>query len=322
MSTVSRALSRPDVVNPVVRERVLAVAMEIGYRPNKLARGLATGRVGRIGLLVPDVANPFFTELLRAIHHVASTVSRRSLLIVNSDERPAAEADLLAGLLDEVDGVILASPRAQTAVLKEALADVPTVIINRPVVGRDSVLIGYRQAVMAAGNHLLLTGHRRIAMLRGPAASWAAAQRASALKAWAAQESVELVDLGLGAPTFEAGLESVGGILDCDATAVVAYDDIVASGVVAGLHGVGLSVPKDVAVVGCDDTLLARVMTPAMTTIALPYIEIAVSAIDLLIKRIDDPGLPTRRLRLQGSLVIRESTEGWSEESSRHGRAR
>lgn len=307
-STVSRALTRPDFVKPAVRERILAIATEIGYRPNKLARGLATGRVGRIGLLVPDIANPFFTELLRVVHHVASTTSKSSVLIVNSDERRGDEADLLAGLLEEVDGVIVASPRAPTAVLKKAVEGAPAVFINRPITGRDAVLIDYSNAVVRAGEHLLASGNRRIALIRGPSASWAANQRARALIRWAADGRVDLVDLGSRAPTFDAGLDAVGELLESGATAVVAYDDMVASGVIAGLHAEQVRVPDDIAVVGCDDTLLARLLTPAMTTVSPPYAQIGVAAMSLLNNRIDDPTAPVRQTMIGCNLVIRESS--------------
>jgi len=307
-STVSRALSRPEFVKPAVRERILAAATQIGYRPNKMARGLATGRLGRLGLLVPDVANPFFTELLRVVHHVASTTARCSLLIVNSDERPGEEADLIAGLSEEVDGVIVASPRAPTSALTQAVDGTPVVFINRPITGYDAVLIEYEDAIVQAGEHLIAEGHETIALVRGPSASWAAAQRANALTRWAKGRRVRLIDLGAGAPTFEAGLDSVRRIIDGDATAVVAYDDMVASGVIAGLHAAGRSVPGDIAVVGCDDTLLARLLTPAMTTVSPPYAQIGVAAMNLLNARIDDPTAPARRIKLPCTLVIRESS--------------
>jgi DNA-binding LacI/PurR family transcriptional regulator len=308
-STVSRALSRPDIVKPAVRERVLAAATEIGYRPNKMARGLATGRLGRLGLLVPDIANPFFAEILRVVHHVASATAQSSVLIVDSDERAGDEADLIAGLSEEVDGVIVASPRAPTGALTRAVAGTPVVFINRPITGHDAVLLEYEDAIVAAGEHLVRDGHRSIALVRGPSASWAASQRANALTRWAKERGVRLIDMGAGAPTFATGLDSVHRVIDSGATAVVAYDDMVASGVIAGLHAVGRSVPGDVAVVGCDDTLLARLLTPAMTTVSPPYARIGVAALNLLNARIENPAAPARRVKLPCTLVLRESSQ-------------
>lgn len=308
-STVSRAFSRPNFVRSEVRERILAAAAEMGYQPNKLARGLATGRLGRIGLLVPDVANPFFTELLRVVHQVVSTTARSSLLIVNSDERPGEEVDLIAELAEEADGVIVASPRAPTSALIRAVEGTPAVFINRPITGHDAVLIEYEEAIVQAGEHLLAEGHQTIALVRGPSASWAATQRAAALTRWARGRNVRLVDLGAGPPTFDAGLDSVRGIIDSGATAVVAYDDMVASGVIAGMHAIGLQVPDDLAVVGCDDTLLARLLTPAMTTVSPPYAQIGVAAVGLLNARIANPEAPAQRIKLPGALEIRESSQ-------------
>lgn len=307
-STVSRALTRPDFVKPAVRERILAAAAEIGYHPNKLARGLATGRLGRIGLLVPDVSNPFFTELLRVIHHVASSTAQCSLLIVNTDERQSDEADLIAGLLAEVDGVVIASPRAPSRILRQAVDGLPAVFINRPVTGHDSVLLDYRPAMEEVGEHLLAEGHRKIALVRGPSSAWAATQRASALLRWASQEDVDLIDLGPGEPTVDAGLAVVDSIIRSEATAVVAYDDMAASGVIAGLHSAGLSVPDDIAVIGCDDTLLARLLTPSMTTVSPPYSQLGVAAMRLLTARIADPARPAHTVRIRCDLVVRNSS--------------
>jgi len=309
-ATVSRAFSRPELISDAVRERVLATAAQMGYRPNKLARGLATGRSGRIGLLVPDVVNPFFAELLRVVQHVASSAAGCSVLIVDSDERPADEGELIAGLCDEVDGVILASPRTSARSLREALGSVPCVLINRPVTGSDVVTCAYDSALVDAGDHLLAAGHRRIAMVRGPAASWAATRRASALRRWAERAGVTLVDLGPQLATFDGGQRSVAGIIASRATAVVAYDDMVACGVIAGLHELGRGVPRDISVVGCDDTLVAQILTPALTTIRPPYAEIGEAAVTLLGQRIADPGRPPQSVALPCTLIVRESTTG------------
>jgi len=307
-ATVSRSFSRPELISDAVRERVLATAAQMGYRPNKLARGLATGRSGRIGLLMPDVVNPFFAELLRVVQHVASSDADCSVLIVDSDERPANEADLIAGLCDEVDGVILASPRASARALREALGPTPCVLINRPVTGIDAVTCAYNGALVEAGAHLLASGHHRIAMVRGPAASWAATRRAAALTRWAERAGVTLIDLGPAPATFDGGLQSVAAINASHATAVFAYDDMVACGVIAGLHESGREVPRDISVVGCDDTLVAQILTPALTTIRPPYAEIGQAAVTLLGERIAEPQRATTSVALPCSLVVREST--------------
>lgn len=308
-STVSRAISRPEVVRSDVRTKILTVAKELGYRPNKLARGLATGRVGRIGLLVPDVSNPFFTELLRAVH-TAAAENHSSLLIVNTDEKQADEADLIGGLIGEVDGIIIASPRARSAELQAAVDGVPAVFINRPLRGRDTVLLDYRSALHEACEHLYATEHRRIAMVRGPADSWAAAQRAAALTDWAAGRDVELIDLGPAAPTVDSGLAVVEHVIASSATAVIAYDDMAATGIITGLGAAGLSVPGDVAVVGCDDTLLSRMLSPAITTVCPPYEALGAAALELLHARIEDRSVAPRRVRLDCTLEIRQSSAG------------
>lgn len=307
-ATVSRALSRPGFVKPEVRAKILAVAAEMGYKPNKLARGLATGRVGRVGLVVPDIANPFFTELLRSIQSAAESVSRWSTLIVSTEEVASAEPGRIADLLGEVDGVIIASPRSSTQVLRDALKGAPAVFVNKPVHGHDAVLLDYRGATDRAADLLKAKGHRKLALVRGPVASWAGNQRVAALKSWAQRTSTELVDLGSGMPTIDAGLAMVDAVLQSGATAVVAYDDMTATGVITGLQAVRVRVPEDISVLGCDDTLLARLLMPPLTTIAPPYREIAVAAVNLLSQRIANPTIPTTHMRLECTLTVRQST--------------
>lgn len=307
-STVSRALTRPDMVNVAVRDKILATASQLGYHPNKLARGLATGRLGRIGLLLPDVANPFFTELLRSVHANAASDDKSSLLIVNTDEKQADEVGLIEGLLGEVDGVIIASPRAPSAALQGAIGDTPAVLINRPLRGRDAVLLDYRDALEQAADHLYDAGHRRIAMVRGPAGSWAAAQRSTALMQWAERRGLALIDLGPTPPTVDSGFAIVDQVIASGATAVIAYDDMAATGVITGLGASGRSVPGDVAIVGCDDTMLSRLLTPSITTVCPPYQSLGSTALKLLRARIADPDAPRVEVRLPCTLAIRQSS--------------
>jgi DNA-binding LacI/PurR family transcriptional regulator len=280
----------------------------MGYRPNKLARGLATGRLGRFGLLVPDVVNPFFAEVLRTVQHAAAASDGSLILVADSDESAGAEPDLLKVLADDVDGVILASPRAKAGILQEAAASVACVVINRVLANTDSVTCSYGDAVVAAGNHLAAAEHRLIALVRGPSSSWAATQRAQALRRWAKLSNASVVEIGSVPATYEGGMSAVAAIVKSGATAVVAYDDLVASGVIAGLHELGRQVPEDISVVGCDDTVLARILTPALTTIRTPYTEIGRQAVALLNRRIADRDAPAMNVNIPCDLVVRDST--------------
>ncbi len=304
-STVSRAFTRPDIVNDDVRERIHAVAKRLGYQPNKAARGLATGRAGMVGLLVPDITNPFFPPLVRAIQQAAS-VQDWSVLLLDADEVADEETELVEQVRAQVDGLIVASPRSPDADLEDTLGDLPAVVVNRVVAGRPSVVCDNSAALTAAGQHLHQLGHRRFALLRGPEASWAARQRAEAIRGWALAAGVELVELGDFAASYEGGREAAPALLGSDATAAFAFDDLMACGVLAGLAEAGRSVPDDHSLVGCDDVLLAQTVTPSLTTVTAPVGELGTTAIELLHAAMR--GEDARQVRLDGTLTLRAST--------------
>lgn len=306
-STVSRAFSRPELVNAEVRARVLVAARELDYRPSHAARGLVTGRTEMIGLLVPDITNPFFPPLVRAVQSAATRIGS-SVLLIDAEESAAAEIRLVERLRGRVDGVLVASPRAAATALRAAASDLPCVLLNRVLRDLPSVVCDNGAALFDAGEHLYRLGHRSVASLAGPGASWAAGQRAQAVRRWATGRGVRLVELGPFRATFDGGRRAGAALLDTDATAAFAFDDLVACGVVAELADRGVRVPAGRSLVGCDDVLLARTLTPALSTVAAPVAELARSAVDLLDRRLGAPDGEIRHVRLPGVFVPRGST--------------
>jgi LacI family transcriptional regulator len=301
-STVSRAFSRPEMVRQSVREQILETARELGYIPNRAARGLATGRTGVIGMLVPDVENPFFPPLIRAVQDAARERDAE-LLLSDSELSAAAEQDLVSRIRPQVDGLIIASARLPSKRLHEVLARVPAVIVNRSVRSLPAVVCDDTAALQELAEHLRAQGHSRFVVLRGPAASWAATGRARAVRTWAQGAGVDLQELGPFEAQFEDGRSAAPQIVDSGATAVFAFDDLMAAGVIAGLSELGEHVPADRSIVGCDDVLLARTMTPGLTTVAAPFPELGRSAVELLGEII--AGGPARTVTLPGTPVLR-----------------
>lgn len=304
-STVSRAFSRPELVRSDVRDQILTLAAELGYQPNKTARRLVTGVTGAIGLFVPDITNPFMPPLVRAIQQAA--VDRdASVLLVDAEEDSRAELGLITRIAEQVDGVIIASPRSASSVIKEAIGAKPAVLVNRVMDGIPSVVCDNTTALREAGQHLVELGHTTIALLRGPSASWAAQRRSEAVRNWARKTDVTLIELGPFDASFDGGRAGAEAVAASPATAVFAFDDLAACGVVAGLADHGLQVPRDRSVVGCDDVLLARVLTPRLTTITAPVDELGGTAVRMLEEAIG--GLPPESIRLTGTFVRRDST--------------
>lgn len=306
-ATVSRAFSRPELVSERVRQQIIDVAAQLQYRPNRAAKGLAAGRVSALGLLVPDITNPFIPLLVRAVQRAADGLGY-SMLLCDAENDAESEPVLIGSLTGQIDGLILASPRASSSVLHRVTASVPCVIINRVLRDLPSVVCDNRSALEEAGNLLVKDGHQQIALLRGPAASWAARRRARAVETWARQAGVTLTRLGPFDSTFEGGREAGAQLLRCGATAACAFDDVMAAGVLAELAGRGVSVPGDASIVGCDDVLLASMVTPGLTTIAAPVAEIGQAAVKLLDDLVHGHEPARRATTLNGSLIVRGST--------------
>lgn len=309
-STVSRALSVPDKVDPATRERVLRVAEHLGYQPNRAARGLITGRTGNLGLLLPDLANPFFPSLVKSIQHHAHRADYQ-VLMMDTDEDPVVELALVRSLTKQVDGVILCSPRMRPQELREAASYSPTVLVNRraphvPAVIFDNVT-GIRQVL----DHLAGLGHDHIGFAGGPRWSWSNTERLRGLREVAGDLGVALVELGHFAPTFAGGRDAAEVTLLSGVTAVLAYNDLVAVGLCRALAERGVPVPADLSVVGIDDITLASMVHPALTTLALPTEAAGEAAVDLLGQLLADPTPTSRRtpqVDVPAQLVIREST--------------
>lgn len=305
-STVSRAFTRPDLVKDDVRQRILETAAAMGYRPNKSARATATGRTSMVGLVVPDIINPFVPPLVRAVQDAARQADW-SVLLLDTEEAAAAEIQVISQLHGQVDGLILASPRAHSRMLREAMEDLPCVLINRVIRGVSSVVCDNSAALASIGDRLVELGHTRVAVLSGPSGSWAARQRATAVRAWAERNSVALTELGPYEASFEGGRSAGAEFLATDASTVFAFDDVMAFGVLAELAARGVNVPTQRSVVGCDDVLMATMVTPSLTTVTAPMDELGRGAIELLRRRIGDPAAKTEVMSLPGTPIFRDS---------------
>ena len=301
-ATVSRTISRPERVAPETRELVEAAIEELGYIPNRAARGLITGRTGNIAVIVPDITNPYFSTMVRAAEETARA-SDQQVILVDTGERPDIEESAARILAGQVDGFVVASSRRLHRSL-DALAGKPTVFVNRPVAGHPSVLLRTAEAVKDSLEHLVGLGHSHVGFLGGPSRSWAAGERLKAVRRAARLLDVEVTELGIGEPTFDAGRDVTDSVVKSGVTAVVAFNDQMALGILSGLIERGIDVPGRVGVVGCDDVPMAGMVSPALTTIHVPTTEAGRAAVELL-RRSD--GTATESIELHAHLVVRAS---------------
>lgn len=307
-STVSRALSTPDIVDAATRERVLRVADHLGYQPNRAARGLITGRTGNIGLILPDLANPFFPSVVKGIQSQAHK-SDYQVFVADTDEDPNAELGLVRSLAKQVDGIILCSPRMKSSELRDAAALAPVVVVNRKAGSIPSVAVDNADGMRQVIEHLAGLGHQRIGFIAGPRSSWSTRDRRSGLVTACRASNLELVELGNFAPTFEGGAEAAEGVLISGVTAAVAYNDLVALGLLNAMRERAVQVPADLSVVGIDNIQMSHMVHPALTTVSLPKEHAGRRAVDLLIQLLADPARPSKFIHeLPTELLVRQTT--------------
>jgi DNA-binding LacI/PurR family transcriptional regulator len=308
ISTVSRALTSPDRVAAATLDRVTAAARELGYRPNRAASVLRAGRSGAFGLVVPDLANPYFASVAKGAQARARQRGL-GLFVVDTDEDPELEAEAIAHLAPQTDGILLCSPRAVDSALA-ALEGRPVVLVNQNVDGFPSVVTDQAGGMLRAVEHLRALGHRRVAYVGGPRSSWSDRRRREGLReAVELFDDVELVELGDFRPQVVGGQAAADLVVASGATAVVTFNDLVAIGLVDRLRARGLQVPHDLSVVGSDDSYVASLVHPALTTLRADLREVGRRAVDHL-AGVAGPGRDTLAdiPPLDVELVVRAST--------------
>src|SRR5664280_2126586 len=309
VSTVSRALAKPDEVAPGTRTRVLDTARGMGYRPNRAARGLTTGRTGNIGLIVPDLENPFFASVAKGVQSRARDAGY-AVIISDSDEDPSQEAVLVRDLAQRVDGMVMCSPRAPDSVIAELAGECTLVLINRHCGEVPTVAIDNLEGIRLAMVHLRALGHRRIAYVGGPSTSWSNKARLDALRTVATQHAdTELIDLGSFQPYVSGGLAAADLVVASEATAVLAYNDLVAYGLLDRFRQRGVAVPGDVSVVGVDNLPMSGLTTPSLTSVGIPLVSCGRASVDMLLSLVQHPGSPpVYHHNLSFQLAVRDST--------------
>ncbi len=305
-ATVSRAFSHPELLNRKTVELVRSVAKRLGYVPNHAARALSTGRAGNIALIVPDITNPFFAALMRG-GQAAARERGYATFIGDSDETPELEDMLLTKLSAQVEGFIIASSRLRGSRITELAHRRPCVLVNRDIPNLPRLLVDSGPSYSQAVEHLASLGHRSIAYIAGPSFSWSDRQRYGAVTKTASALGIKIVRVPTSRPSFEAGQACVDELLRTQASAALAFDDVMAQGIMAGLGARGLSVPHDLSIVGCDG-ILAPTLYPPLTSIETHCAQAGKQAVEILLAALEGGNLPSRRISLATELVVRATT--------------
>ena len=314
-TTVSHVLNDTRPVSPEARARVLAAVEDLSYLPSAVARSLRKSETKTVGVLVPNVQNPFFAELVCGVED-ACRQAGYSVLICNSDNNPLHQQQYMRTLLEKrVDGLLLSSTGDDASLIQNVgFAKLPCVTVDRHVPGlrADRVAVHNELGARYAVRHLIDIGHRHIACISGPQSITVARERVAGWRA-ALKEAGLASDESL---VFESDFSTSGGHLAArrllaerpEVTAVFVGNDMMAFGVLRAAAEAGRSVPQRFSVVGFDDIEMSRYVLPALTSVGVPLQQLGREAGRALIDRIDNPHMALKDVLLSPQLMLREST--------------
>lgn len=319
-STVSHVINETRFVEETTRQRVLDAISELNYRPDRVARSLVFSRTYSVGLLISDVSNPFYHQVIRGVEDVA-LAHDYNVFLFNANYDLARSLKYIHSMIDRhADGVMMMSSRLSADLVVELTAhQVPVVLLDWeevPVDDASTITIDFAAGIREVVGHLVELGHRRFAHVSGPLDLWTSRTRRDAFLSALAERDIDPAQV----PVIEGNLRSDGGrnalhaILQLDPrpTAVFAANDLTAYGLIWEARKQGLRLPGDLSVAGVDDIDLSAQITPTLTTVALPSYEIGKLAMSMLLGRIN-PNIPELECREQHCtvstrLIVREST--------------
>ena len=318
LMTVSRVVNGKGEISPETRKRIQNVIEKLGYRPSGIARSLAGGQTFTIGLIVPDIANPYFSGIAHGVASVAN-VEGFGVLLCDCEEDTSLELTML-DVLDEkrVDGVIVAAPRTTSEELLPILArHQNVVVVNRlfdteyKPTASGYVLNNDKTGAYLITQHLLRREHQTIGFLAGPASSYGSIRRmvgyTTALKENNIEVNPDIVRHCI--PTVEGGRDATKQLIQehPEITALFCFNDLVAIGALQCCHSLDLSVPDDLAIIGYDDIPMASWVTPTLTTCKVNFEDMGKAATHLLISHINNCAGECDNSVLEPQLIIRDS---------------
>ncbi|MCL5075983.1 MAG: LacI family transcriptional regulator [Chloroflexi bacterium] len=314
VATVSRALNRPSVVHPDTRVKVLQAIEELQYIPNSFARSLTTQRSGLIGLVVPEITNPFFSYVAQGCEEQLRN-HQYGMVLCRTGLQGAGETGIYRLLRGrQVDGVILVSPPLSDRALPEFIQDTPVVYVDHDPssASADVICIDNAGGGRLAAEHLIGQGHCHIAIVVGFPGTYAGAARLQGFREVVREHGLVLPTNYVEADGFNLteGASAAERLmaLDLHPTAIFASNDLLALGLLRGLQVLGWRVPDDVALVGFGDLPLCQFSTPSLTSVVVDKHELGRQAAELLVSRIESPSLAKRRVILPVHLAVRESS--------------
>jgi len=306
LASASYAVNGTGTLGDAMRARILKVAEELGYRQNLAAKTARTGKSNTLGLVIPDLSNPYFPNLVqgviqRARHH------GYTVFVMDVEETIDLERKAIEALVDRgADGLIW-FPNRDENTAGSFLDNIPTVVIERAIPGLETIWTDTAAGGEMAAEHLRELGHRRIGIVSGPIDIRSMSDRCNAV-AKRVSEFGDLVFQVENGYSMDLEPDVVRAIEEKDVTAIFAGGDMIAIGVIQKLQALGKRIPEDVSIVGMDDIPWAAFCSPPLTTVEIPIEELAIEAVDAIVRRIDTNVDTRRRVILDPKLIVRGST--------------
>jgi DNA-binding LacI/PurR family transcriptional regulator len=315
IATVSNVVNGTGKIGDKTKLKVLEIMKEINYRPSVVASALMGKSTYTIGLLIPDISNPFFAEIARSVEDRGHELGF-NLVICSTDNNPKKEAQYLSLLKQKsVDGIILGTGLRNDITLKELQEEnVPIAVIARETtsITANSVLVDDYSGGYQATSHLIELGHERIAVIAEDLNVMSSRERVRGYKQALEEKGLNVDEKYILVSDFtvEDGKKITHQLLDSDnpPTAVFACNDMLAIGVIQAARDKGYNIPEKLSVVGFDNTILATVTDPPLTTVAQPILEMGHQVVDLLIQEIKEKKKVKKRIMLSPDLIVRKTT--------------
>jgi LacI family transcriptional regulator len=315
VGTVSHVINNTAGVREPVRRRVLEAIERLGYQPSLLARGLRRNQTTIIGVIIPDISNPFFPLVVRGVEDIAYQNSYR-LMLCNADNDAQKEqvyfdelrAYRMAGL------IVIPSANSRLVAAAGTAGELPVICLDRCPEGwkGDSITVDNAEGAYQATHYLLGLGHRRIAAIAGQLHVTSAVERLKGFKRALRESGITIAPEYIQEGRFDrlSGYEKSLMLLQFSPrpTAIFAANDLVALGVLAAMRELGLRCPEDVSLAGFDDLEIASFTNPALTTVAQPAYQMGARAAALLFERLRGENLPAQHIVMNTSLKVRDST--------------
>jgi LacI family transcriptional regulator len=317
MATVSRVMNGNPNVKPATRQKVLNAMEALEYRPNAVARGLASKKTTTVGVIIPDISRTFFAELARGIEDIA-TMYRYNIILSSSDQNEQKELDLYDNLLGkQVDGIVYMGGEITEKHISAFKNSVPVVLAATIDKSNTlpSVNINYEEAVYEAVTHFIKAGHEKIAFVNGRIEDPINKEKLLGYKRALNENKIAYAEelVLLGDYTYKSGMEAMQHVIDKGReqmpSAIFVSTDEMALGVIHSAQDNGLSVPEDIEVIGFDNTRLAEMVRPTLSTVVQPMYDIGAVAMRLLTKFMNKEMVEQQTVVLPHQILYRQSTK-------------